>query len=108
MIDWHQVNELREDMGDGFDEIVDVFLHEVEDAMSRLDPAMGDGPMAADLHFLKGAALNLGFESFASLCADGEEQASKGDGASVDIAAIRSCYTASRNTFIEGLARDAA
>jgi histidine phosphotransfer protein HptB len=108
MIDWQQVNELREDMGDGFDEIVEVFLHEVEDALNRLAPSMGNGALAADLHFLKGAALNLGFRDFAGICADGEDRAVQGAGAAVDIAAIRHAYAESRQAFSEGLKRDAA
>lgn len=108
MIDWHQVNELRDDMGEGFDEIVEVFLQEVEDAMNRLAPSIGDDALAADLHFLKGAALNLGFRDFAALCGEGELRAASGEGASVDISAIRQSYANSRKVFMDGLARDAA
>ena len=75
MIDWAQVKELQGDMGDSFDEIVEVFLLEVAEGIARLDTGSGTGSMAADLHFLRGAALNLGFVDFARLCAQGEEQA---------------------------------
>lgn len=108
MIDWRQVSELRDDMGESFDEIVQVFLQEVEDAMNRLSPSMGDAALAADLHFLKGAALNLGFRDFAALCGEGEVRAGQGTGASIDITAICRSYAESRKVFIDGLSRHAA
>ena len=66
MIDWAQVDELRADMGDAFGEIVDVFLQEVADGIAQLDGCDDDATLAARLHFLKGAALNLGFRDFAT------------------------------------------
>ncbi|MCB1394863.1 MAG: Hpt domain-containing protein [Rhodobacter sp.] len=108
MIDWAHVDELRNDMGDSFDEIVEVFLQEVEDALARLDPDAGAEAMAADLHFLKGAALNLGFSEFASLCASGEARANRGETAGIDPGRIRQAYTVSRHDFLDGLQRRAA
>ena len=108
MIDWEQVDELRTDMGDSFDEIVEVFLGEVEDALARLDPAVGAAGLAADLHFLKGAALNLGFRAFAKLCAEGEGKANAGIVAPGNLDAVRSSYRESREAFLTGLSRRAA
>ena len=71
MIDWSHVDELQEDMAEGFDEIVEVFLEEVEESLAKLDPSAGANSLAANLHFLKGAALNLGFADFAALCGAG-------------------------------------
>jgi HPt (histidine-containing phosphotransfer) domain-containing protein len=69
MIDWLRMTELRDEIGqEGFDEVVDVFLEEAEDVVTRLD----HGPTLEDLHFLKGSALNLGFIAVAQLCHAGE------------------------------------
>ena len=108
MIDWSHVDELRRDMAEGFDEIVEVFLEEVDEGIAGLTPGSADASLAAGLHFLKGAALNLGFADFAVLCSDGEEQALKGNGANVDLAQVRACYLASRQEFLAGLSRRAA
>ena len=68
----------------------------------------GAEAMAADLHFLKGAALNLGFSEFASLCASGEARANRGETAGIDPGRIRQAYTVSRHDFLDGLQRRAA
>lgn len=108
MIDWTQVDELRKDMGDSFAEVVEVFLQEVEDAIGRLDRAAPAAETAAELHFLKGAALNLGFTTFAALCTEGEEKANTGKVAENDLDAVRGCYRNSREAFLAGLSRRAA
>ncbi|WP_068298811.1 Hpt domain-containing protein [Pararhodobacter sp. CCB-MM2] len=108
MIDWSHVAELRSDMGEAFDEVVEVFLQEVEEGLARLDPAGPAEDLAADLHFLKGAALNLGFREFAALCAQSETQANNGEAAKVDLPAVRRSYENSRVAFIDGLPKLAA
>jgi len=108
MIDWTQVDGLRADMGDSFDEVVEVFLQEVSDGMRGLDSAEDSQALAAQLHFLKGAALNLGFSAFAALCATAEADAAAGHPDRVDLDAVRLCYAESREAFLAGLARRAA
>lgn len=108
MIDWTQVDELRADMGDSFAEVVEVFLQEVEEGVARLQPDAGPANLAADLHFLKGAALNLGFSAFAGLCAAGEQAANDGVAAGIDLDALRRTYEESRELFLAGLSRRAA
>lgn len=103
MIDWEQVAGLKADLGDGFDELVDVFIAEVDAAVAALDDAAPSDRIAADLHFLKGASLNLGFTAFASLCAEGETSASRGE--EVALEPVRQCFAASRKLFLEGLRR---
>jgi histidine phosphotransfer protein HptB len=103
MIDWEQVESLRADLDDGFDELVEVFLSEVDAATGNLDPAAPPDRMAADLHFLKGAALNLGFRDFARLCSDGERRADAGQ--TVDLDPVLASFAASRQAFVDGLAR---
>jgi HPt (histidine-containing phosphotransfer) domain-containing protein len=108
MIDWAQVNELRVEMGEAFDELVEAFLQETDEGIGRLDPADGLPDQAASLHFLKGAALNLGFHTFARLCSQGEEAANRGQSPAFDPVALHECYAQSRTEFLAGLARRAA
>lgn len=108
MINWSHVNELKHDMADAFDEIVEVFLDEVQEGLAKLDSNRSAADMASGLHFLKGAALNLGFEKFAALCSDGEELANSGRPAEINLAAVRECYDKSKREFIAGLQRNAA
>jgi histidine phosphotransfer protein HptB len=103
MIDWMHVNELRADMGDGFDELVEVFLEEMDSAIAALDPAADPSTVSASLHFLKGAALNLGFRDFAALCDQGELRADQGG--QVDHGPVHAVYAQSRAAFVEGLSR---
>jgi len=79
MIDWSKVKKLRSEIGvDDFDEVVELFLSEVED---RIDVALTKAESESfekDLHFLKGSTLNLGVDQFAQLCGAGEQQAANG------------------------------
>lgn len=102
MIDWGRVNDLGAEIGtDDLAEIVALFLEEADEAIERISTKTGAGPLEADLHFLKGAALNLGFEAFAALCQDGELRAATGE-TNVDLAVIRSVYSASKQAFAAG------
>lgn len=98
MIDWQRTLQLRDEVGaEDFDEIVELFLSEVEDALDRLDAAGTDtAQIEAEMHFLKGAALNLGFQALASLCADGETAAASGQQPAFPIADVRKTYEASK------------
>ena len=100
MINWDRVNLLREDVGhEDFDEIVDLFLVEVDEMISGLTAP----PRSDDLHFLKGAALNLGFDDFSTACSEGEKMAANGKAESVDLAALRDLFATSRSAFLSGL-----
>ena len=61
MICWERVNELREEMGaDDFQEVVGLFLEEVEEVLVRLQSNPDPAAYEQDMHFLKGSAMNLG------------------------------------------------
>lgn len=78
MINWVRVAELYSDFGEeGFAEIVEVFLAEVGEGLDRLAAASDASALRADFHFLKGAALNLGFDEIAALCTEGESLAAR-------------------------------
>jgi HPt (histidine-containing phosphotransfer) domain-containing protein len=99
MIDWPRVKELRDEIGpDDFSEVVELFLEEVEEVIQKLR-GNDRSKLEQDLHFLKGCALNLGFESFAKLCLQGERQSAEGAVNEVDVAAILESFEASKQSF---------
>lgn len=106
MIDWERVMELREEVGaDAFLEVAELFISEVEGVLARLASGVNVASLENDMHFLKGAALNLGFRDFAALCKQGEFRAAAQDFASVDIGAVATCFAASKDSFVTGLAQ---
>ncbi|WP_317056467.1 Hpt domain-containing protein [Roseovarius rhodophyticola] len=104
MIDWTRVARLREEIGaDDFSEVIEVFLEEVEGEIAPLRQPCEPSQLEAVLHFLKGSALNLGFETFAELCADGESKAAEGHVAEIDLHAILKSYSNSKVLFLDAL-----
>ncbi len=73
LVNRERLAALRGEIGeDGFEEVVELFLRESEEVVARLG-AQGPGAMSeADLHFLKGSALTLGFDELAALCRQSE------------------------------------
>ncbi|KPQ06912.1 MAG: putative kinase [Rhodobacteraceae bacterium HLUCCA12] len=108
MIDWTQVDEMKLEMGTGFNEVVSMFLDEVGEVIARLESGADPETLGADLHFLKGATLNLGFSDFADMCESGERLVQQDRGDAVDIDALLVCYRASREVFCARLALNAA
>lgn len=108
MIAWDRVNELRSEIGDdNFAEVVEMFLEEADEVIGRIAKTVGAVALEADLHFLKGAALNLGFAQFAGLCQDGERRAAGGD-TGVDLAQVCNSYHASKKALAAGQKASAA
>lgn len=104
MIDWSRVNELREEVGtEAFREVVDVFLEEVDETIQRLRSAVVAESFRADMHFLKGSALNLGFTDFAALCAEGEVGGDVSARDAAFVAALFQSYDDSRTAFLASL-----
>lgn len=102
MIDWERVDCLLAEIGDAdFKEVVDLFLEEVEGVLGRLSPQARPRQQEADLHFLKGSALNLGFADLAALCQAEERRAASGS--PIDGAPIVALYAASRQAFLARL-----
>ena len=102
LIDWAKVNELCQEVGpEDFDEVVELFLEEVEETLNRTGDA--GRSLEHDLHFLKGSALNLGFSQFSELCKIGEKIAANGEPDSVSVEDIRASYAASRAVFLSDL-----
>ena len=91
-----------------FGEVVELFLEEVDELVERLSTAPDPSAYEADLHFLKGSALNLGFAEFAALCADGEQKSAQGEQAAVNLQPVLDCYHASRAQFLASAQADSA
>jgi HPt (histidine-containing phosphotransfer) domain-containing protein len=106
MIDWARIAELRAEIGaEGFEEVVELFLEEVEAEISSLRAGCTDNALESRLHFLKGSALNLGFTAFSELCQQGESAAASGHADQVDLPATIASYDAAKIEFIKGLPR---
>lgn len=100
MIRWDRVMQLRDEVGpDEFDEVVEIFLEEVQEVIARLHRDIDRVELEQNLHFLKGSALSLGFDQFSKLCQDGERQASAGQGADVDLPALLAVFDSSKLKF---------
>ena len=101
MIDWARVSELRDEVGaEDFDEVVELFLEEVDEAIVALRDLTDLSALEPQCHFLKGSALSIRFREFANLCQAGEAAAAAGQGADVDISAIVQSYAEAREVFI--------
>lgn len=104
MIDWARVSELRAELGaEDFGEVIDLFLDEVETEISALKQSFDADMLESRLHFLKGSALNLGFDSFSKLCQEGETAAAQGAQHTVDVASVIASYQVSKSVFLNGL-----
>lgn len=102
MVNWDRISELREEVGeDDLAEVILLFCEEVEEVLAGLDDAQMSA-MPGHLHFLKGSALNIGFEAVSNRCKTEEARIKESPGVYPDIAAIRSDYAASKAE-IEGL-----
>jgi histidine phosphotransfer protein HptB len=104
MIDWERVEELRSEIGpDSFMEVVEMFLEEADGVADRLASGIPDAELEAELHFLKGSALNLGLDQLAGLCQAGERAAANGAAATVDTVAVMKAYALSKSALLQGL-----
>ncbi|MCP9482596.1 Hpt domain-containing protein [Shimia sp. CNT1-13L.2] len=100
MINWDRVEELHEEIGpEDFDSVVALFLEEVGQAIGRLEENSSRSNLGADLHFLKGCALNLGFNSFSLVCQTGETLVSEGNEELVNLPGLLATYEDSLNEF---------
>jgi HPt (histidine-containing phosphotransfer) domain-containing protein len=56
----------------------------------------------SDLHFLKGSALNLGFDALGGLCAASGQRAAQGTLDELEVVSVIEAYRASRAAFEAG------
>lgn len=103
MIDWHRVRELREEVGaDDFPEVAGLFLEESDEVIAQLRAGACSVPLQDRLHFLKGSALNLGFDRLAKLCTEGVRLAEAGEAGRFPLATLIATYDASRAELVAG------
>ena len=104
MIDWTRVKVLRDEVGaEDFGEVVELFLEEVDEVTTRLRAATDTSALEADLHFLKGSAMSLGFSAFSELCQAGETQSAQGLSDAVDLQRLLTSYDISKEAFLTKL-----
>ena len=104
MIDWATVKTLRDEVGEeDFAEVVEIFLEEVAEMIDKLRTAPDIDTLGADLHALKGSALNLGLTPFADMCQSGETRAADGRAEEIAVIPILDCYEESRLVLLAGL-----
>lgn len=96
MIDWDRIAELQEEVGeDSFIEVIGMFFEEVEEVLARLDCKDAE-QLKAGLHFLKGAALNIGMSEVSNLCREAESVTAADNASAADIEGIRIAYESSK------------
>jgi HPt (histidine-containing phosphotransfer) domain-containing protein len=101
MIDWTRVNDLRNEVGpEDFDEVVDLFLQEVQEVIEKLRLSTQCADLEADLHFLKGSALSLGFSAFSNLCHTKEHMLRAGGETCVNLDEIIRSFEESKTAFL--------
>lgn len=104
MIDWDRVHALREEVGpEDFEEVVELFLEEVDAEIEMLADVAQGAPLGEKLHFLKGSALSLGFARFSAICQQNEARIASDPHAAVDIDGLKGLYAASRSEFLADL-----
>lgn len=105
MIHWPRVRQLRDEVGaDEIDEVIEIFLDEVQEVIARLKADTERLELEQNLHFLKGSAMSLGFDQFSKLCQGGERRAAVGQASEVDLTEILATYDASKSVFQAELA----
>ena len=109
-VNWARIRELRDEIGpDDFDEVVELFLAEVEGALEQLSCSQ-DPPDEAEYHFIKSSALNLGFDGLAALCARGEAGMIEAGSADISPGEMSAAFQAEREELqsLDGISGDAA
>lgn len=101
MINTARIQELKDEVGeDDLIEVIELFCEEVEDVLGILDTtARADVP--AQLHFLKGSALNIGLDGVSDLCRTEEIRLKSDPKANADIDAIRTAYATAKNALLK-------
>lgn len=104
MIDWGRVNELKAEIGDeDFAEVAEIFLEEVDEVIMRLRASPDPMRLEQDMHFLKGSALNLGFQSLSEICGQNEKTAARGQPGQIQLDPVFKAYAQSKAAFMAKL-----
>lgn len=102
MIDWERVRVLRDEVGaEAFDDVVAMFLEEVEETLATLSASAPHEQLVNALHFLKGSALSMGFRKFAALCRAGNPSEPI---QTTELDTLLDTYRQSKTDFLTGIA----
>lgn len=102
MIDRTRIAELKANFGpEGFAEVVEIFEEETAPVVDRLHHGHSNNP-AADLHFVKGSADNMGLTELATICRRAE--AALVGGGAPDLAGLRAAYDRGRAELLHPVA----
>jgi len=82
-IDWERVDVLRAEVGSAFDEVLDLFLEEMDEAIGKIPASSDPEALAEALHFLRGSASNLGLNCYCEMSRKIEAEVAKGHAVSV-------------------------
>ena len=78
LIDWDRLAALRNDIGEeNFADVALLFVAEIDETLARLSSEPGRAT-AADFHFLRGSASNLGFAALTDACLAAEAACAAG------------------------------
>lgn len=100
MIDWQRVQELQDEIGpDDMQEVIELFVLEVEEALVELKPTLNAKDLAKALHFLKGCSMNIGFQVVVNLCRHLEDAAANGAIRPEDLQNLKTTFQESRLKF---------
>ncbi len=109
MISWDRVNELKGEVGEeDFAEIVEIFLEEMDEAMEELRSGSVAEGLGSAMHFIKGAAMNLGFEDLGTICQKFETYAGEGKTDEINSNEVVICYDQSKDAFLNSSSQKAA
>lgn len=104
MIDWERVDTLRADLGaDGIALVTEIFTEDAQMLLAQIGKAVSAAAQEADLHRLRGGALNMGCTGLADACRLRERAAR--DGVMVteaEVAALKAMCEASLAALSEG------
>jgi HPt (histidine-containing phosphotransfer) domain-containing protein len=100
MINWTRMNELRKELGEeDFQEVLDLFLEEVQIVIDRLRVTETLTELQDDMHFLKGSALNIGLSHLAMVTRVAEEKANASTLERCDLDKVISTFDETKEAF---------
>ncbi len=101
MINTARIQELKDEVGeDDLFEVIELFCEEVEEVLDILD-ASSQNEFLAQLHFLKGSALNIGLDAVSELCKTEEVRLKSDPSAPPNIGAIRSAFSDAKKALLK-------
>ncbi len=103
-IDWARLHQLQEDVGtEDIRGIITLFEQELKQVIAQLPLEAEPAQMANNLHYLKGCALNLGFNDLARLCQQSFDHLNTDPAPPITLAPILECYESATQALRQSL-----